>query len=225
MDMGGIRLLIADADSSVRQVILYCAAEQKWTIDEARNGIEAIKLLRRNHYHLIILELDLPIISGLIVCEQYCPQTPVIFISRKTAEEDRLAAFAAGGNDFVVKPFFPRELVARVNNLLTMTGANLPNENILKVGQLKIDLHSQNVFVDEKRVRLTPREYNLLLFFCRHKNKAFSRDALLDSVWGAEFDGTNRTIDTHIKSLREKIRPCDNYITTIWGYGYKMELE
>ncbi len=183
--------------------------------------------MRRKKYHLLIIEVELPVIDGFMVYENLnqVPHVPVIFLSKKTSEDDRLAAFEAGGNDYIIKPFYPRELVARIKNLLKLSGIASSAGNILNSGSLKIDLNSQDVFVDGERIKLTPKEYNLLLFFCRNQNKAFSRSMLLDLVWGKQFDGTDRTVDTHVKSLREKIRPYHNCITTIWGYGYKYEVK
>ena len=222
-----IKLLIADADPSIRAIVRRCAEDEKWLLDEAKDGIEAVKLLRRKKYHLIILEVELPVIDGFMICEnlKHNPDVLVIFISKKSSENDRLAAFEAGGNDYIIKPFYPRELVARIKNLLKLTGIVSMANQFLYSGKLKIDLYSQEVYADGKRIKLTPREYNLLLFFCRNPNKAFSRSMLSDLVWGRQFDGTDRTVDTHIKSLREKIKPCHNYITTIWGYGYKYEVK
>lgn len=227
MDLNGIRLLVADADPSVRTIIRRCAEDEKWALDEAKDGIEAIKLLRRKRYHLLILEVELPIIDGFMVCENLnqTPNIPVIFISKRSSEEDRLAAFAAGGNDYIIKPFYPRELVARIKNLLKLSGIVGGADQFLYSGKIKIDLYSQDVYANNRRIKLTPREYNLLLFFCRNPNKAFSRSMLLDLVWGRQFEGTNRTVDTHVKSLREKIKPYQNYITTVWGYGYKYEVK
>ena len=221
MDTGNIKILVADDDASIRDIILYCSKEQGWFIDQVRDGVMAVKLLRRNHYHILILGLELPIINGLMVCEQFSANTPVIFISGNDSEQNRLDAFAAGGNDFIVKPFYPREMVARVKNLLKLTGTYTHKADILHIGAIKIDIRSHDVFVNENFIKLTPREYDLLLFLSQNQNQCFSRDSLLDMVWGQHFDGTDRTVDTHIKNLREKITPCHTYITTIWGYGYK----
>jgi two-component system response regulator ResD len=222
-----IKLLIADADPSVRAIVRRCAEDEKWLLDEAKDGIEAVKLLRRKKYHLIILEVELPVIDGFMICEnlKHNPDILVIFISKKSSEIDRLAAFEAGGNDYIIKPFYPRELVARIKNLLKLAGIVSMANQFLYSGKLKIDLYSQDVYADNRRIKLTPREYNLLLFFCRNPNKAFSRSMLLDLVWGRQFEGTDRTVDTHVKSLREKIKPYHNYITTVWGYGYKYEVK
>jgi len=219
-----VRLLIADADASVREIIGYCAKEEGWMCDEAKDGIAAIKLLRHAQYHLLIMEAELPIINGKMVYNQLSEgrRPPVIFISNKTAEADRLAAFNAGGNDYVLKPFFPREIVARIKNLLHLYQISAKNHKTLDVGDLKIDLSAHTVLVDGRRIKLTPKEYTLLLLLCQYPHRAFSRDSLLNHVWGQEFSGTDRTVDTHIKSLREKIKPHQDYIATIWGFGYKL---
>ena len=221
MDIEEIKLLVADADVSVREIILYALKEQGWEADQARDGVAAIKLLRRNRYRLLIIDMDLPVIDGITVCEQFCANTPVIFISRRDSEQDRLDAFEAGGNDFVVKPFYPRELIARVKSLLKLTGGYKQETNLLYAGGLSINMSSRDVIVNEKQVRLTPREYDLLLFFAQHERQSFTRETLLDMVWGQRFDGSDRTVDTHVKSLREKLKPCHTHIKTIWGYGYK----
>ncbi len=224
MDSGVPRLLIADSDSSVRDIILYSSREEGWLADEARDGIEAIKLLRRHRYGILILELELPVIDGLIVCEQFGASVPVIFLSRRTSERDRLDAFQSGGNDFLPKPFYPRELVARIRSFLRLTGHKTADQSVLQAGDLRIDMNSQDVYIEDRLIRLTPREYSLLLFLSQNPNKAYSRESLLNMVWGHQYEGMDRTVDTHIKSLREKIRPCDKYIVTIWGCGYKMVL-
>lgn len=220
-----VRMMVADADLSVREVVRSCVKGEGWNCDEAKDGIGALKLLRRKKYHLVVLEAELPEINGELVCMQIrkTERTPVIFLSKRSSENERLAGFYAGGNDYLIKPFFPRELTARIKSLLGLYGVSPDLRKILHAGSLRIDLDSHNVMIDERPVQLTPREYDLLLFLCQNQGKAFSRDSLLDLVWGEHFLGTDRTVDTHIKSLRNKIRP-HNYIVTIWGYGYKFEL-
>ena len=225
-DDARIRLLAADSDPSVREILRFCANEEKWHCDEARDGISALKLLRRWVYSLVLLEAELPEIKGEIVCAQIRKNSrvPVIFLGRKDGEDERLNGFYAGGNDFVPKPFYPRELMARIKNLLDLSGATSDTRKIVTSGPMTIDTFSHSVTVDRKEVQLTPREYDLFLFLCQNPGKAFSRDALLDLVWGKHFFGTDRTVDTHVKSLRNKIKPHDGSIVTIWGFGYKFEI-
>lgn len=220
------KLLVADADPAVREIIRLCAKAEGWLCDNTQDGISALKFLRRAEYHLAILEAELPEVSGYVVCRHLRKSTrmPVIFISRHGNEASRLAGFEAGGNDYVIKPFYPRELVARAKNLMDIWGHSTYAVNTLKAGDISLDLASHQVTVGEREVKLTPKEFDLLLFFLRNQRQAFSRDSLLQLVWGQDFFGTDRTIDTHVKSLRGKILPCQNSIQTVWGYGYKFEI-
>lgn len=219
----GARILVADADTTVRDIIQLAAAEQSWRCDFATDGISALKHLRRNRYNIVILDTELPDVDGFLVCRQLRKneRMPVIFISKSGAEADRLAGFEAGANDYVIKPFYPRELIARIKNLLNLTGYNnLPEPKTLAAGKLRLDIDSRTAELDGRLLQLAPKEYELLLFFCQRPFQAFSRDALLNEIWGEEFFGSDRTVDTHVKSLRGKLRPYD-YIETVWGYGYK----
>ena len=225
MDYEPVRILVAEADMSVCEIIKFGAIDQSWTIDEARDGIAAIKLLRRNSYQIIILSADLPIIDGRMVLDLVREQVhcPVIFIGKSGAEEDRLAAFEAGGNDYLQKPFFPRELFARIHNLMNIFGIYYQKRDTLTIGAIRIERHSQSVFFNDSYIKLTPREYNLLILLCSNPGQTFSREALLNSAWGESFEGGDRTVDTHIKSIRKKIQPFQDCIKTVWGYGYKFE--
>jgi DNA-binding response OmpR family regulator len=215
-------ILIADADAGVRDIVRLSCQDRGWAVREARDGVAAIKLLRRSRYSLLVMESELPVISGLMVLESLKPleRAPTIFISRKSSENDRLAAFEAGGNDFVPKPFYPRELMARIQNILNLTERAWQMETI-SAGGIVVEPRAQAAFVDGRPIRLSPREFGLLTFLCRNPNRAFTRNQLLDSVWGSQYDGVDRTVDTHIKTLREKIQPYQKYIETLWGYGYK----
>jgi len=221
-----INLLIADTDASIRGIVRIAAKEEGWECDEAVDGIGALKFFRRNHYHVVILDYDLAELNGRIVCRQIRKTStiPVILLSAQSGEAERLAGFAAGGNDYILKPFYPREVIARVKSLLELYGhAAEPNKTLVQ-GGIAIDLLSHRVSVDKKEISLTPKEYDLLLFFCQNAGRAYPRDTLLDVVWGEDFYGTDRTVDTHIKSLRGKISPYHHYIITIWGVGYKFEI-
>jgi len=221
-----IHLLVADADATVRDVIRLSIAAEGWVCDCAQDGIAALKRLRRSEYQLVILEAELPEIDGMVVCRHLrkSADVPVIFISRHANEENRLAGFEAGGNDYILKPFYPRELVARIRNLLALFGHSAHAPNVVQAGAISLDLGSHQASVGGAEVKLTPKEFDLLLFFLRNQRQAFSRDTLLEMVWGQDFFGSDRTVDTHIKSLRGKIYPCQDSIQTVWGYGYKFEI-
>ena len=220
------RLLIADTDASIRGIIRIAVKEEGWECSEATDGITALKLFRRNSYHLAILDYNLTELNGRIVCKQIrkSSKIPIILLSVHSGEAERLAGFAAGCNDYIIKPFYPGEVVARIKSLMTLYGyENVPKKTLVR-GGIEIDLQSYNVYVDQKLISLTPKEYDLLVFFCQNPEIAYSRDTLLDLVWGHDFYGSDRTIDTHVKSLRGKIQPYNFYIATIWGVGYKFEV-
>lgn len=217
-----IKVFAADSDAAVREIIKHVISMEGWFCDLTDNGISALKILRKNEYDLLILDAELWDIDGYIVCRHFRrgSQAPVILISRQSSEEDRLEAFRSGANDFVIKPFYPQELIARANNLVKLCGL-LDAPKSLVAGAIRIDLTLRTVFVDERKIGLTPREYELLLFFCRNQRQAFSRDMLLELVWGIDYNGSDRTVDTHVKSLRHKLHPYEECIETVWGYGYK----
>lgn len=220
-----VRILAAEADASIREIIKYAALGEGWATDEAGDGIAAVKLLRRKAYQAAILSCDLPTIDGYMVFDLTREQLrcPVIFIGKSGSEEERLAAFEAGGNDYLQKPFFPRELLARMRNLMGLYGAFIQKRDTILIGPIRVERHSQNVFLYDHNIWLTPREYNLLVQFCQNPGRAFSRAELLNAAWGPSFEGGERTVDTHVKSLREKLRPYHEHIKTIWGFGYKFE--
>lgn len=221
-----IRVLAADSDGAVREIIKHITSMEGWFCDLAGSGIDALKRLRRNDYELLIIDAELRDIDGYIVCRHFrkSSQAPVILTSRQSGENERLEAFHSGANDFVIKPFYPQELVARAHNLIKLCGLlDLPKS--LSVGAIRIDLAFHSAFVDGRKISLSPKEYDLLLFFCRNPRQAFSRNMLLEQVWGIDYIGSDRTVDTHIKSLRRKLRPYDVCLQTVWGYGYKFDIE
>lgn len=222
--MDEIRLLIVDKDKDVRAIIKKLAAEQGYLYDEAGDGIAALKLFSRHDYNLVVMDTDLPELDGRNVCRQIrkVSSIPILIISERTGEQDKLTAFGIGVDDYISKPFSPMELLARIKVFLYRSGgAEKPTPEKITFDGLFIDTISREVYVDDKPVQLTPKEYNLLYFLSQNPNKAFSREALLNEVWGYDFTGSDRTVDTHIKTLRESIKPYDSYIVTVWGYGYK----
>ena len=219
-----IRLLIVDQNSATRGEIRQLAVSQGYSFDEAADGIAALKLFRRNDYNLIVMDTDLPELDGRNVCRQIrkVSDVPILFISTRTSEQEKLCAFEIGADDFIVKPFYPRELLARIKVFLYRTGSQTKCvADKIAFNGLFINTVSREVTVDDHPVQLTPKEYDLLFFLSQNPNKAYSREALLNEVWGYCFTGSDRTIDTHIRTLRDNIRPYDGYIVTVWGFGYK----
>lgn len=222
--MGEIRLLIVDPNSSVRGEIKRIAGTQGYAFDEAADGIAALKFFRRNDYNIVVIEADLPELDGRNVCRQIRKSSdiPILMMSGKSGEQEKLGAFKLGVDDYIVKPFYPKELLARIKVFLYRSGGLTKSapEKITFSG-LFINTISREVMVDDRLVQLTPKEYDLLFFLSQNPNRAYSREALLNEVWGYCFTGSDRTIDTHIRTLRENIRPYDTYIVTVWGFGYK----
>lgn len=219
-----IRLLIVDQSGAIRSEIRQLAVSQGYSYDEAADGIAALKLFRRNDYDLIVLDTDLPELDGRNVCRliRKTSDVPILFVSARTSEQEKLCAFEIGADDYIVKPFSSRELLARIKVFLYRTGGQMKCvADKIAFDGLFINTVSREVTVDDQPVSLTPKEYDLLFFLSQNPNKAYSREALLNEVWGYCFTGSDRTVDTHIRTLRESIRPYDAYIVTVWGFGYK----
>ncbi len=222
--MESIRLLIVDDDRIARNAVSKKLISEGFICDEAPDGIAALKMFRRNDYNLIVINAQLPELSGKIVCRQIrkVSDVPIIVVSSSGREEDVLACFDLGADDYVVKPFSVPELTARIRVFLRRCGEiERTQPRNISFGGLYIDTVSRAVYVDDKEVYLPPREYALLHFLSQNPNKAFSRDNLLNEVWGYDFVGMDRTVDTHIKTLRVNIHPYEQYIETVWGFGYK----
>ena len=189
-----IRLLIVDQSSAIRSEIRQLAVSQGYSYDEAADGIAALKLFRRNDYSLIVMDTDLPELDGRNVCRQIrkTSDIPILFISARSSEQEKLCAFEIGADDFVTKPFYPRELLARIKVFLYRTGSKTKcvAEKIAFNG-LFINTVSREVTVDDRLVALTPKEYDLLFFLSQNPNKAYSREALLNEVWGYCFTGSD----------------------------------
>jgi DNA-binding response OmpR family regulator len=226
--MDDIRLLVVDKDEATRNLVKTLAEKAGYTIDAATDGITAIKLFRRYDYQLIITEANLPMLDGWNVCRQIrkVSDVPIIIISAKKDESDKLFAYDLGADDYLYKPVSSPELQARIKVLLYRSmGLKNASQSKMTFTGLFIDTISHAVYVDDDVVKLTPKEYALLYFLSQNPNKAFSRNMLLNEVWGYEFVGSDRTVDTHIKMLRESLKPYDRYIATVWGFGYKFVTE
>ena len=221
--MSGIRLLIVDREADVRAAIKTHAAFESFTTDEATDGISALKLIRRHDYHIIIMDAHLPELDTWYVCHQIrkTQETPIIILSQQSDEEEKLSFFDVGVDDIIPKPFSGKLLMARIHIILRHN----PHHNDysprrLIYDGLCIDTISHIVYIDGQNIVLTPKEYKLLLFLAQNPNRAMSRDMILRQVWGEDFFGTDRTVDTHIKMLRGHIRPYHKFIETVWGIGY-----
>lgn len=221
--MREICLLVVDPAADLRATVKTHAALENFVVDEAADGIAALKMFRRHDYHIIVMNAELPELDAWHVCRQIrkSSQTPIIILSRNVSEEQKLFFFELGVDDFLNSPYSYKVLMARIHVLLRHSAHHeeyTPRRLIFD--GLCIDVVSHIVYVDGEGILLTPKEYKLLVFLAKNHNRAFSRDMILREVWGEDFFGTDRTVDTHIKTLRENIKPYHKYLETVWGYGY-----
>lgn len=223
------KMLIVDDEENIRNVVREYAEFEGFETTEAKDGMEAVNLCRENDYDIIIMDIMMPRLDGYSACKQIRKEKdiPVIMLSARGEEYDKLFGFETGIDDYVVKPFSPRELMARVRAVLARTQAqkesDAQNAERLKFSGLEIDMAGREVYVDGERVNMTPKEYDLLFYLVKNKGLALSRDKLLEEVWGYDFFGDDRTVDTHIKMLRGSLGPYRSYIVTLRGMGYKFD--
>ncbi|WP_312648491.1 response regulator transcription factor [Aminipila sp.] len=220
------KLLIVDDEIKIREVIREYAEFNGYEVDEAADGMEAIGLCKLNEYDLIILDVMMPKLDGFSTCKELrkFKDTPVIMLSARGEEYDKLFGFELGVDDYVVKPFSPKELMARVHAVLARKASvQLAEQDVLNFKGLAINIPARTVLVDGEKIELTPKEYDLLFYLTKNCNLALSRDKLLSDIWGYDFFGDDRTIDTHIKNLRNNLGPYRDFIVTLRGVGYKFE--
>ncbi|MBR0373120.1 MAG: response regulator transcription factor [Mogibacterium sp.] len=221
-------LLVVDDEEKIREVIKEYAEFSGYSVTEAGDGMSAIGLCKLNDYDLIIMDVMMPKLDGFSSVKEIkkIKDIPVIMLSARGEEYDKLFGFELGIDDYVVKPFSPKELMARVNAVLSRhAGSDQQTANVMKFDGLEVNFAARTITVDGERVNLTPKEYDLLFYLIQNKNIALSRDKLLSDIWGYDFFGDDRTIDTHIKNLRNNLGPYRNFIVTLRGVGYKFEYE
>ncbi|MGE4284265.1 MAG: response regulator transcription factor [Clostridia bacterium] len=222
------KILIADDEERIRDMIKEYISLEGYDITEASDGIEALNFFKQDEYALIILDVMMPKMDGWSVCREIRKNShvPIIMLTARAEEYDKLFGFELGVDDYVVKPFSPRELLARMKAVIRRSSQlleGIKTQEKIQFEGLVIEFNSRNVHVDGKIVSLTPKEYELINFFVHNPDRVFSRDQLLNSVWGYDFIGDDRTVDTHIKMLRESLGSYRKFIVTVWGTGYKFE--
>lgn len=220
------RLLIVDDEQNIREVIREYSEFNGHEVTEAADEMSAVGLCKLNDYDLIVMDIMMPKLDGYSACKEIrkTKDIPIIMLSARGEEYDKLFGFELGIDDYVVKPFSPKELMARINAVLSRkSGASAPVSEVMTFDGLEINIPARTVTVDGKKVELTPKEYDLLFYLVENKNIALSRDKLLSDIWGYDFFGDDRTIDTHIKNLRNNLGPYRDFIVTLRGVGYKFE--
>lgn len=222
------KILVVDDEENIREVLKEYAEFEGHQVDEASDGMQAIELAKKNDYDVIIMDIMMPRLDGYSACKEIrkFKQTPVLMISARGEEYDKLFGFELGIDDYVVKPFSPKEVMARINvivkrNSAVQTSAAAPE--VERFEGLEINFTSRDVIIDGEKATLTPKEYDLLFYLVHNKNIALTRNKLLEEVWGYDFFGDDRTIDTHIKMLRNNLGPYRKFIVTLRGLGYKFE--
>ena len=220
------KVLVIDDEKSIRDIIGEYLTEEGFEFVEAPDGIRGLEIFRSVSPDLVILDVMMPKMDGWKVCREIRSEsvTPVIMLTARGEEYDKLFGFELGADDYMVKPFSPRELIARVKAVLSRGSVNERKDHeIIEIEDLRIDFDARSIYLGEEHLNLTPKEYDLLSFFVKNSERVFSREQLLNQVWGYEFVGDARTVDTHVKMLRENLRHHRNWIVTSWGVGYKFE--
>ncbi|MDD2447538.1 MAG: response regulator transcription factor [Tissierellia bacterium] len=221
------KILVVDDEEKIREVIKEYGEFEGYSVSEASDGMEAVNICKYENFDIIIMDIMMPKLDGYSAVKEIrkTKDTPVLMLSARGEEYDKLFGFEIGIDDYVVKPFSPREVMARIKAILNRNQAKLGGNKKVSFESLVIDFEGRNVYVDDKKVDMTPKEYDLIFYMVRNKNIALSREKLLDEVWGYDFFGDERTVDTHIKMLRNSLGQCRKYIVTIRGFGYKFEFE
>ncbi|MBO4861905.1 MAG: response regulator transcription factor [Firmicutes bacterium] len=221
------KLLIVDDEAKIREVIREYAHFNKYETDEAEDGMQAVGKCLNNDYDLIIMDIMMPRLDGYSACKEIKKEKdiPIIMLSARGEEYDKLFGFELGIDDYVVKPFSPKELMARVAAVLARKqhSAEAARNPVLASDGLEINTDSRTVTVDGVKVDCTLKEYEILAYLMQNKNMALSRDRMLQDIWGYDFFGDDRTIDTHIKNLRGRLGKYRDKIVTVRGIGYKFE--
>ncbi|MCR5628598.1 response regulator transcription factor [Eubacterium sp.] len=222
-----LNVLVVDDESRMRMLVRDFLVKKGYNVIQAADGEEAIEIFfTRNDISLIILDVMMPKMDGWETCREIrkFSKVPIIMLTAKSEEADELLGFELGVDEYISKPFSPKILVARVDAILRRTNS-LAGDDIIKAGKIVVDKQAHIVTIDGSQVELSFKEFELLSYFIANSGIALSREKILNNVWDYDYFGDARTIDTHVKKLRSKMGVCSNYIKTIWGMGYKFEVD
>ena len=221
------KLLIVDDESAIRTLIVKYTTYEGYEVEEAENGMQAVEKCKKEDYSLVILDIMMPELDGFSAgreIKKLHPNLPIILLSARGEEYDRINGFEIGADDYVVKPFSPKELMLRVSAILKRVKKSPETTtNFFRLGGLSVDFTARIVKIDGKRIELSPKEYELLFYMIRNANIALTREKLICEVWGYDFYGDDRTLDTHIKLLRRSLGEYSRYIVTLRGVGYRFD--
>lgn len=222
------KILVADDEEKIRAVIREYAEFEGYEVAEAVDGMEAVEMCKRTDFDAVVMDVMMPKLDGFSACKQIKKDKdiPILMLSARGEEYDKLFGFEIGIDDYVVKPFSPKELMARINVIISRrSAASAAKKRSVKIAGLEVDFDAHNIYVDGVKTDVTPKEYELLSYLISNKNIALSRDKILNAVWGYDFYGDGRTVDTYIKMLRNNLGSCRDLIVTVRGVGYKFEYE
>lgn len=216
-----MKILVVDDEKMIRDVIKEYCLSQKFQIDEAENGKVALEKLLNNSYDLMVLDIMMPVMDGFTMLKQLPnnKKIPVIVLSARGEEYDKLSGFDLGIDDYLTKPFSPNELIARIKAIINRCSNTLLD--IYKLDSLEVNFSSHYLKIDNKIINVTPKEFEILTYLIKNKGIAISREQLLSKLWGYDYFGDDRTVDTHIKMLRSNLGKYRDHIVTVRGIGYK----
>lgn len=221
------KILVVDDEEKMRNVLKIYLTNEGYTIEEAVNGKEALDKINNDKFDLILLDVMMPEIDGWTVCRKIREESliPVILLTARGEEYDKIFGFDLGADDYITKPFSLKEMAARIRAVLRRNQKNTEGlQKDMKIGVLEIKAMYKQVILENQELVLTPKEYELLYFLSKNSQIVYSREQLLNQVWGYDFVGDVRTVDTHVKQLREKLGNYKKYIQTVWGTGYKFKI-
>ena len=223
-----MHVLVAEDDRDIASLIAHYLQKSGWTVHVAASGDDALAYARRHQVDLVLLDVMLPGLNGIEVCralraEPATSATPIIMVTARAEETDRIVGLEIGADDYVSKPFSPNELIARIRALMRRTTRSQPASAMLQFGTLVMDLERHTVSDDGREVKLTAKEFMLLQYLLQHRGRVLSRDLLLGDVWGYRYTGGTRTVDVHVRRLREKLPMLVDALVTVKQFGYKLE--
>jgi len=222
------RVLVVDDEPKIREIIRKYAEFEGYKVTEAKDGMEAVSICRELDFDAVIMDIMMPELDGFSACKEILKfkKIPFIMLSARGEEYDKIHGFEIGADDYVVKPFSPRELMMRLNVVITRNQkSGSVKRQTLEYGGLRVDKSARIVYIDDEKIDLSPKEYDLLLYLAENEGLALTREQILNSVWGYDFFGDDRTLDTHIKLLRSRLGEYRRYIVTLRGVGYRFETE
>ena len=220
-----VKILIADDEKDIRDIVTWYLSREGFEVFAAANGHEAMDIETANSPDLLILDVMMPGLSGWEIAKTVQRNVPIIFLTALNEENDKMNGFRLGADDYISKPFSPRELVARVHVVLRRTGKLALTGDVLQVPPLALEPGTQRVMVNEQAVELSSKEFELLYFLARHPHTIFTRENLLINLWGYDFEGDERAVDSTVKRIRKKIGMAEDFIKTVRGTGYKFEVD